>query len=73
MMNIYVSCLNMLCLCLSPPFSPGAIYEDHRKKWLSGFALGPLHYTEWRYYIVEYEPYCYTNTNLEMDIKAEHI
>lgn len=32
-------------------FPPGAVYEDHRKKWLPGFALGPLHYTEWRYII----------------------
>lgn len=29
-------------------FCTGTIHEDHRKKWLSGFALGPLHYSEWR-------------------------
>ena len=25
----------------------GEIFENHREKWLSGFALGALHYSEW--------------------------
>lgn len=30
-------------------FPPGAVYEDHRKKWVPGFTVGPLHNTKWRY------------------------
>lgn len=38
-----------LCLCLTTPFPSGAVYENHRKKWLPGFTVGPLHNTKWRY------------------------